>query len=416
MRIAGEEQVRTALDSLPGSEPRVVVAGNFATPWTLLRLLDRTRSRYRVFVLNPQPGWPRRAGVITESPFIGPGVRGEPDVDYLPMRLSLVPRLFDSVRPPDAVLLHTSTPRDGKVSLGIEVNILPAAVEVTRRRGGVVVAQLNPNMPYTLGDAELDLDLVDLGVEVDGALSSPVPEPITDDVSEIGERVARFGSDGCTLQLGIGRVPDATAVHLRSLRGVGVWSEMVGSGILDLLEGGVLDRSRSVRASFMFGSPELYRWADGNPALRMTRTETINDPALIASHPAMLSVNTALQLDLYAQANACYVGGRVHSGFGGQPDFVVGALHSKGGHAVITLRSWHEKTGRSTIVPILPTPVTSMQHTAVVTDQGCAEVFGRSNRAQARLIIEHAAHPLARDELREALARMPGDPGSLTPA
>ena len=162
----------------------------------------------RAFVLNPQRGWPARPGFITESPFVGPGQRDDPRLDYLPMRLSLVPRLFGSVRPPDAVLVHTSTPRRGKVSLGIEVNILPAAIEEVRRRGGLVVAQLNPQMPFTRGDAQIDVDLVDLGLEVDAPLPSPADRPPDPACEAIGERVAPLAADGGTLQMGIGGVPD----------------------------------------------------------------------------------------------------------------------------------------------------------------------------------------------------------------
>ncbi len=151
----------------------------------------------------------------------------------------------------------------------------------------------------------------------------------------------------------------------------------------------------------MFGSRELYDWVDANPRVRMSRTETTNDPARIAARPSMVSVNTALQVDVRSQAGASHVRGRVYSGFGGQPDFVEGALHSPGGHAVIALPSWHAPSSSSTIVARLQIPVTSFQHSAVITEQGAAHVFGRSERAQARLIIENAAHPDAREALRE---------------
>ena len=136
----------------------------------------------------------------------------------------------------------------------------------------------------------------------------------------------------------------------------------------------------------------------------MTRTETTNDPSRIAAQAGIVSINTALLLDLSDQAGASHIRGRLYSGFGGQPDFVEGALHSPGGHAVIALRSWHEPSDSSTIVPRLTDPVTSFQHSAVVTEQGCAQIFGRSQRAQAELIVEHAAHPDAREQLREAVA------------
>jgi acyl-CoA hydrolase len=171
---------------------------------------------------------------------------------------------------------------------------------------------------------------------------------------------------------------------------------------MDLERSGVLNAQRPIVATFLFGSPDLYEWADDNPRLIMRRTEIVNDPALIAEQPAMLSINTALEVDLYAQANASYVRGKIYSGFGGQPDFVSGALHSAGGHAVLALRSWHDKSDSSNIVPILPDPVCSFQHSVIVTEQGLAAIFGRSQHAQTRLLIEGAAHPRARASLWEA--------------
>jgi acyl-CoA hydrolase len=325
-------------------------------------------------------------------------------MEYLPMRLSLVPRLFGTSRPPDAVLLHTSTPRNGQVSLGIEVDIIPAAIEQVVARGGLVVAQVNPRMPFTGGDALVDVDDVDLAFEVDAPLPSPEPRGSDALCAAVGERVAGYAVDGATVQLGIGQIPDAAAGALAVRRGLGVWSEMVSDGLLDLDRAGALDPDRPISASFLFGSPELYAWADDNPRLVMRRTEVINDPARIAAQPSMLSVNTALQVDLYDQANASHVRSRVHSGFGGQPDFVTGALHSVGGHAVVALRSWHERSDSSTIVPRLVEPATSFQHSVIVTEHGAAEVFGRSSDDQARLLIDCAADPRVRDALRDAAA------------
>jgi acyl-CoA hydrolase len=133
----------------------------------------------------------------------------------------------------------------------------------------------------------------------------------------------------------------------------------------------------------------------------MARTETTNNPASIAANAAMTSVNTALQVDLFGQANASRIGAKIYSGFGGQTDFIVGALHSKGGQAMIALRSWHPKADRSTIVPLVDEPVTSFQMTAVVTEQGAAGVFGHDQKSQARNLIEQAAHPDVREELWE---------------
>ena len=131
------------------------------------------------------------------------------------------------------------------------------------------------------------------------------------------------------------------------------------------------------------------------------RTETANDPGRIASNPGMTSINTALQVDLFGQANASRINARIHSGFGGQTDFIVGALHSRGGQALMALRSWHPKADCSTIVPMVDEPVTSFQVTAVLTEQGAAELAGHDERTQARHLIEHAAHPRVREELWE---------------
>ncbi len=412
MRTVDESVVSDRLAAL-GANPLIVVAGNFATPWELVRLADASLPTCRTFVLNPQAGWPCREGHVVETPFVGPGARCDPRLEYLPMRLSLVPRLFDSLWPPDAVLIHTSPPRGGKVSLGIEVNILPAAIERTRQRGGLVVAQVNRNMPHTGADAEVDLAHIDLAIEVDVPLPSPLPSPPDAASAAIGEQVARYAADGGTVQLGIGQVPDIAAHHLRSKRRLGVWSEMVSDGALRLEQAGALDPDRPICASFLFGSQELYEWADGNPRLVMRRTEVVNDPSLIADLPAVLSVNTALQVDLFAQANASYVRGSIYSGFGGQPDFVEGALHSAGGHAVIALRSWHDKTDTSNIVPVLTVPASSFQHSVVVSEHGSAEIFGHGQHAQARLLIEKVADPRGRAGLwheaeRLGLARAAG--------
>jgi acyl-CoA hydrolase len=407
MKVVSEQQLERALAAVRAPEPRVVASGNLATPRVLLETLERSVERYRLFMLAAHGTLPERDEVVLETPFVGPGMRDAGErLDYLPMRLSLVPRLFATIRPPDVALLHTSTPREGKVSLGIEVNVLVAAVEAVRARGGLVVAQMNPRMPYTLGDGELDVEQIDLAIEVDEALPSPAPSTSHGDTDRIAELVAELVQDGSTLQLGIGQVPDATLRALVGRRELAIWSEMISDGVMRLDHAGALEPRRPIVCSFLFGSPELYSWVDQNPRLRMTRTEVANDPANIAAHSAMVSVNTALQVDLSDQAGASHINGRLYSGFGGQPDFVTGALHSPGGHAVIALRSWHEHSDSSTIVPRLSDPVTSFQHSAVITEQGCAHVFGRSERAQARLIIDQVAHPDARDELREHVAAL----------
>jgi acyl-CoA hydrolase len=406
MDVVSEQVVGERLEALAANEPRIVVSGNFATPWNLVNLAAERIPVFRFFVLNPQVGWPKREGIITETPFVGVGVRRDDDLRYLPMRLSLVPRLFATSRPPDAVMIQTSTPRNGKVSLGIETNLLPSAIEEVRRRCGLVIAQLNRHMPYTFGDSEIAVDDVDLAIEFDSVLPSPSERPLDEAAHIIGENVASLSSDGATLQLGIGQLPDAALDQMHHRRNLGVWSEMVSDGIMRLDRAGALDVDRVMTSTFLFGTPEFYEWANENPRLMMRRTEVANSPARIAEQPSMLSINTALQVDLFAQANASYVRGRIYSGFGGQPDFVSGALHSRDGHAVLALRSWHEKSDSSNIVPILTDPVCSSQHSVIVTEQGIAPIFGFSQQSQATSLIDHAAHPRAREGLFKAAQEM----------
>jgi acyl-CoA hydrolase len=176
---------------------------------------------------------------------------------------------------------------------------------------------------------------------------------------------------------------------------------MFSDGILALERAGALDPDAPLNTSFVFGSAELYEWLDGNERVQLRRTEVTNSPARIAEQRMMTSVNTALQIDLFGQANASRIRARIYSGFGGQTDFTVGALQSTGGQAFMALRSWHPKADCSTIVPLVDEPVTSFQHSAVVTEQGVAKIAGLDERSQARNLIEHAAHPDVRDELRE---------------
>lgn len=391
--------------SVPHREPRLVASGNFASPHVLLDVAEAALPCFRLFMLNAQGPVPSREGVLHETPFVGPAVRDSPALSYIPSRLSLVPRLFEGPYPPDVVLLHTSTPRGGALSLGTEVNIMPAAIAAARRRGALVVAQLNARMPYTYGDAIVPIDAVDLAVEAEETLPSPGHAEVDPCSAAVADRVAAFISDGATVQAGIGGIPDAVLGRLRDRRGLRVWTEMFSDGLLGLHQQGALEAGSPITTSFCFGSPELYSFLDGNQQVRMLRTETVNDPGTIARQRLMVSVNSALQVDLYAQANAHRARGRVYSGFGGQTDFVVGALHAAGGQAIVALPAWHPRADVSTVVPVLDGPATSFQHSHIVTDVGAADIFGSGEAEQAWHIIEQAAHPRARPELREAASQ-----------
>lgn len=315
-----EEAVRLAeAVQAVGAEPRVVTSGNFATPLPLLEAIAARLPGFRLHMLNAQRGLPLHDGVVPETMFVGPGFRGHPRLAYVPSRLSLAPRLFAATLPPDVVLVHTTLPRDGMVSLGTEVNVLPAAIEAARARGGLVLAQLNPLMPWTFGDALVPVDQIDAGVEVEQQLAVHTPSPPDHTSAHIGAQVAAAIGDGATIQAGIGAVPDATVAGLVDRRGLRVWTEMFSDGILALERAGALDPDAPINTSFVFGSEELYEWLDGNERVVLRRTEVTNSPARIAEQRMMTSVNTALQIDLFGQANASRIRARIYSGFGGLP-------------------------------------------------------------------------------------------------
>jgi acyl-CoA hydrolase len=398
-------EFQSRLRTLPPN-PRIVVSGNMSIPWEAVRVVDECVPAYVLHALNAPPGLPEREGVTVETCFVGAGMRRHPGLRYVPSRLSLVPLLYGRTLPPEVVLLHCAPPVDGQLSLGLEVNVLPAAVEACRARGGLVVAVVNPRMPYTFGDAQIPVEHVDLAVEIEAPLATHLPVPPDDDSRAIGELVASQILDGSTMQLGIGGVPDATLAALISRKGIRVWTEMFSDGVLVLDAAGALDPNHPLITSFVFGSQELYDWIDRNPRVRMLRTEKTNDPGLIAQQRQMTSVNTALEVDLFGQANASRINARIYSGFGGQTDFIVGALHSPGGKSFIALRSWHPKANVSTIVPLLDEPVTSFQQSAVVTEHGIAPLWGHDEREQCRAIIDCAAHPSVREELWEEAAAL----------
>lgn len=405
MRIINQEQLKSVLANLP-SNPRIIASGNFATPNTLLSVANEVLPEFKLHMLNAQPGIPDREGITYESAFVGHGMRRHPRLQYTPSRLSLLPVVIRDYARPDAVFIHTSTLRHDTVSLGIEVNILPAAIETARQHGGLVIAQANKNMPYTYGDAQIYESEIDYLVEVDEPLMVKPETTFSDESLAIGDRIASLISDNSTLQLGIGAIPDSVLNSLQNRKGLRIWTEMFSDGVYNLHKMGILDPEVLITASFIFGSSELYEWLNLNRRVQMLRTERTNNPSLIARQARMTSINAALQIDLFDQANASHVRGQIYSGFGGSTDFIVGALHSRGGRSFMALPSWHPKAKVSTIVPRLNEHVTSFQHSFVVTEQGAAACFGHSQNEQAVNLINNAAHPDAKAELVAAAGEM----------
>lgn len=403
MKKISEQQFKQILSKLPHN-PRVVASGNSATPYYLLNIIEKEIQNFKLHMLNAPVGIPDREGVTYETAFVGKGMRNSNKLDYLPCRLSMVPILFNQHLIPDIVLLHTSSMQDSTLSLGIEVNILPAAIESARKNGSIIVAQANPNMPYTYGDAILYEHDIDYYIEVEADLTKIAAKEQNSLTASIGERVAHYIPDSSTLQLGIGGIPDAVLKALSKRKDLRLWTEMFTDGVLDLYRKGSFNKDIPLTASFLFGTEELYQWVNHNHNIHMLRTEKTNDPATIARRPLMMSINSALQVDLLDQANASWVNNKIYSGFGGSTDFIVGALHSPQGHAFIALPSWHPKANVSTIIPKLETPATSFQHSAVITEHGTAWCFGKNAEQQAQNLIHQAAHPDSREELLSHIA------------
>ena len=401
MRIINAEQLKSVLANLP-SNPRIIASGNFATPHTLLSVADEALPEFRLHMLNAQPGIPDREGITYESAFVGAGMRRHPRLNYIPSRLSLLPVVIRDYARPDAVFLHTSQQRHDTVSLGTEVNILPAAIEAAHAHGGIVIAQANKQMPYTYGDAQIYESEIDYLLEVDEPLMVKPETSFSEESVVIGDRIASLIEDHSTLQLGIGAIPDSVLNSLKDRRDLRIWTEMFSDGVYNLHKLGVLDPDVPITASFIFGTEELYQWLHLNRRVQMLRTEKTNDPSMIARQARMTSINAALQIDLYDQANASHVRGQIYSGFGGSTDFIVGALHSRGGRSFMALPSWHPKAKVSSIVPRLTENVTSFQHSFVVTEQGAAACFGHTQSEQALNLINNAAHPNAKEELVQA--------------
>lgn len=404
MRVINREQLKSILANLP-SNPRIIASGNFSSPLTLLSVAEEVIPEFKLHMLNAHgDGIPDREGITYETAFVGPAMRNHPRLQYIPSRLSLLPVLIRNFYRPDVVFLHTSQKRFDTVSLGTEVNILPVAIETAHAHGGLVIAQSNARMPYTYGDAQIYESEIDYLIEVDEPLQEKPKTGITDSQKEIGGRIAALVEDNSTLQLGIGGVPDAVLSALKDRKGLRIWSEMFSDGVLELSQLGILDEEMPITASFVFGSNEMYQWLNLNKKVRMLRTERTNDPSQISRQAKMTSINSALEVDLFDQANASHVRGEIYSGFGGSTDFIVGALHSRGGQSFVALPSWHPKADVSTIVPRLQSNVTHFQHSFVVTEQGVAACFGHSQSDQAINIIKNAAHPSVREELTSKAA------------
>ncbi len=355
---------------------------------------------------------PEFEGVFrSESFFIGENMRRQIQrgaADYIPISLHDTPRLIrDGVVGCDVAMIQVSPPgRHGRVSLGISVDVAPAAIETAK----LVIAVMNRNMPYTYGDGEIDLDRIDYLVEDDSPLEEThfaLPNEIE---RAIGRNCAELVEDGSCLQLGIGAIPNAVLSQLSDRKDLGIHTEMFADGLLPLVEAGVVNGSRKridrgkIVASFLMGSRRVYDFVDRNPMVRMREAAYTNDPFRIARNPKVVAINSAIQIDLTGQVCADSLGMRMYSGVGGQLDFIYGASRSEGGRPIIAMPSRTTK-GVSKIVPVLDpgagvvTPRSRVHF--VATEYGIVDLYGKPLQQRARLLIS-IAHPECREELERA--------------
>jgi 4-hydroxybutyrate CoA-transferase len=324
--------------------------------------------------------------------------------DYLPRFNSEIPSLFDSQWPIDVAMVTVSPPdRHGFCSLGVSVDWTRKGMECAR----VVIAEANKNMPRVHGDSFIHVSRLDHIVEVDVPLYELSKKKITEVEERIGRNIAELIEDECCLQLGIGGMPDAVLANLTHFRDLGIHSEMIADGVMTLVEKGVITGAKKtlhrgkIVVSFLMGSRDFYDWLDDNPMIEIHTVDYVNDPTVIARNKKMISINSALEVDLLGQVCADTLGAQQFSGVGGQVDFVRGAKASEGGKAIIALPST-AKGKISRIVPVFKpgAAVTTSRNDVdyLVTDYGIAALAGKTVRDRMKAII-NIAHPEFREEL-----------------
>ncbi len=403
---------------------RIFMTGNCAVPKTLLAELARQAPRLtepveicQVLTIGPadyvQPGMEKYLRV--NALFISDNVRAavnEGRADYTPCRLSEIPFLFTSgTLPLDVAMLSVSPPDEhGFCSLGVEVGISKSAAASAK----VVIAEVNLQMPRTLGDSFIHVSRISHAVPVD----YPIPEVSMGAPTElskaIGRHVAGLIEDGSTLQMGIGAIPDGVLYFLKDKKNLGIHSELFSDGVIDLYEAGIINNEKKTLhrgkmiAGFLLGSQRLYSFVDNNPVVELHPTEYVNDPYVIRQNDNMVAINSAIEVDLTGQVCADSIGPRLYSGVGGQLDFIRGAARSKGGKPVIALpSSGTTSKGEpfSRIVAMLRrgagVVTTRNDVHYIVTEFGVANLYGKTIRQRAKALID-VAHPDMREELSRA--------------
>lgn len=409
----------TALEAVQSGN-RVYLAGGAGVPKELINGLTRRAKNVQgveithilTFAAAPYVE-PQYAGALrVNALFIGSNVRQavqDGRADFTPVFLSEIPRLFRvGALPIDVVLMSVSPPDEhGFCSFGVEVGTTKPAAESAK----VIIAEVNRQMPRTLGDSFIHVSRLHHIVEVD----YPLPEAPQGGSSQehmlVGQHIAEMIPNGATLQMGIGSIPDAVLSNLSNHKDLGVHTELFSDGIIDMVEAGVITCAKKsfhpgkIIAGFLFGSKRLYDFVHNNPIIEMHPTDYVNDPFNIAQNENMVAINSAIQVDLTGQVCADSIGPRIFSGVGGQVDFIRGAARSKGGLPIIAFLSTAKKGAISRIVPMLNegSGVVTTRNDVhfVVTEYGVASLYGKTVRQRAEELI-NIAHPKFREELSAA--------------
>lgn len=343
--------------------------------------------------------------------FVGINTReavAEGRADYTPIFLSELPKLIARGSVPIDVALIQVTPPDehGFCSLGVSVEITKTAAEKAK----LVIAQVNRHMPRVLGDSFIHISKIDAVVEHDEPILE-FPRPEQDIISErIARYVADLVEDESTLQIGIGSIPDAVLDALRDKKDLGIHTELLTEGVVDLVEEGVITCAKKtinrgkIIASFAMGTKRLYDFMDNNPMVEFYESDYVNNPLVISQHRKMVAINQALEVDLTGQVCADSLGYRFYSGLGGQADFVRGAMLSEGGKSITVIPSTAREENVSRIRALLSegagVVLTRGDVDYVVTEYGVACLRGKTIRERALSLIS-IAHPKFRNELLE---------------
>jgi acetyl-CoA hydrolase len=405
------------------SGDNIVVQPGCAVPLELVRAMVKRKNELENVTLY-------HILIVGELPYVEPGMENhfkhkaffigantrkavhEGRAEFIPIFLSELPLLFKrNIIPVDVVLLNLSLPDEhGFCSYGVDVGTTKSAAE----RAKIVIAQINSEMPRSLGDSFIHINKIHHLVEHTEPIQElPQIDPNAGEellrvYDTIGRRVADLVEDGATLQMGIGAIPDCVMKYLRDKKNLGIHTEMFSDGIIPLVQEGIINGEEKslhpgkIIAGFVLGTRKVFDFIDNNPVIEFHPQEYVNDPFIIAKNKKMVALNSAIEIDLSGQVCADSIGTKIFSGIGGQIDFIRGAAHSEGGKPIIALPSTTKDGQVSRIVPQLRQGagvVTSRGDVHyVVTEHGVAHLFGKSLKERARELIK-IAHPNFRDEL-----------------